>query len=410
MSAVVAPDELECYLLSILDTPDGLDLAESYIAEDQLVLTDVGWRPIQGVQVGQQVLTHRNRWRRVSAVHERGEREVVEVKGRGHPGLQMTPDHELYVRRVRKGLRSVEGHRTVFLQEPEWLPAENLEFGELGQQRVRPTRWATPAVIEPLPVDADLPWDSLDLSWLWVFGRWLADGTVNQHERAGDRAGWHVPLRKQAAVEKALAALGLRHNAQVGNNVSQDIATIRVYGKTMVGWLLRNGGRRADGKRLPSWLLGATDEQRRAVFAGLIAGDGWTDGTGAQHYSTISPALAYGVRLLAASLGYSCSLTRDEQRRAVKFGAERTCATSYRLTMSPSGGQAVFEGGHCWSPVQSRRAAGRALVWDLSVEEDHSFVVEGVVVQPHFGTSPPTAVAAGCGQHSRTGPTTSAFR
>ena len=61
-----------------------------------LILTEDGYKPIEDIRVGERVLTHKKRWRKVTATM-RTERDEMVVKGYGHPGLVCSTGHPFYV-------------------------------------------------------------------------------------------------------------------------------------------------------------------------------------------------------------------------------------------------------------------------------------------------------------------------
>lgn len=65
------------------------------IGKGQRVITKRGAVPIEDVQVGDKVMTHRRRWRRVKAVKHNGRREVVRMHVGGH-SFVCTPEHKVY--------------------------------------------------------------------------------------------------------------------------------------------------------------------------------------------------------------------------------------------------------------------------------------------------------------------------
>lgn len=64
------------------------------VADDQMVLCrDRGLIPLKEIVVGDSVLTHRRRWRRVDAVHLQGELECLRITTRKGRELDLAPDH-----------------------------------------------------------------------------------------------------------------------------------------------------------------------------------------------------------------------------------------------------------------------------------------------------------------------------
>lgn len=381
--AVEPLTEEEKYLAVLLQDHSGLDQAEFCIGGGQLVITGDGWIPIQDVRVGQLVLTHKNRWRPVSAVYDRGVREVVTVRGQGHPGLVVTPDHQLLVRRARRGTERGDGHRNSVLEPAEWRAPQDFKDLTYRGGKYRSWWWGSPSKAEPLPITpfpevgklrvAFGPWEP---DWLWLFGHWLSEGNVSDN-RAGYSITWSVNPRVLHEVTDRLDNLNLRHSVTNGNNCSDNIDRVAVYSQQLASWLAAEGGRRSSNKRLPAWVLGLPTEGREALFDGLSAGDGTPTPTGGSCYSSTSRQLAFGVRSLATSLGRSASMTHYGEYTS-SFG---TPGLPYWKVTSETGLGKTFAGeGHTWAAVKEITDFGSQSVWDISVEEDHSFVVEGITV------------------------------
>lgn len=381
--AVEPLTEEEKYLAVLLQDHSGLDQAEFCIGGGQLVITGDGWIPIQDVRVGQLVLTHKNRWRPVSAVYDRGVREVVTVRGQGHPGLVVTPDHQLLVRRARRGTERGDGHRNSVLEPAEWRAPQDFKDLTYRGGKYRSWWWGSPSKAEPLPITpfpevgklrvAFGPWEP---DWLWLFGHWLSEGNVSDN-RAGYSITWSVNPRVLHEVTDRLDNLNLRHSVTNGNNCSDNIDRVAVYSQQLASWLAAEGGRRSSNKRLPAWVLGLPTEGREALFDGLSAGDGTPTPTGGSCYSSTSRQLAFGVRSLATSLGRSASMTHYGEYTS-SFG---TPGLPYWKVTSETGLGKTFTGeGHAWTAVKEITDFGSQSVWDISVEEDHSFVVEGITV------------------------------
>jgi hypothetical protein len=424
----VLSDE-EAYLFAILSDNSGLDLAEfawvdhenpddcfrawpfqwtwwrddsplqidQCVAEGQLVLTKTGWWPIEQVLVGTKVLTHQGRWRRVTAVLDQGVRPVVCVRGQGHSdGLMLTRDHQLYARRARRASAPRDGHKGKVLLEPEWLAPGAWEWND-GSGKMH-ANWASPALIEgrPLPSQMvpayrsgrqNLVADCLTPEWLWVYGLFVAEGSTF-FGKGGDRTArtvFSVHPREVREVEERLDKVGLRHSRTTVHNTSA--INVVVNSRPVADWLQIHGGKLAHNKHLAPWVYGLDETCRQAILDGLVFGDGYTrpGPTGRVGYTTVSPALAYGVRLLANTLGYATCVRRVRPpTQGTVAGRVVNQRNSYIVELSKVDDHArrhvQFHGGVAWSPVTAVEDAGTARVYDLEVEDDHSFVVEGVVV------------------------------
>ena len=101
-----------------------------------LILTDEGYLPIEEIKVGMRVLTHLNRWQKVTNVLK-SVKSVSLIKGHGHPGMIVTPNHPFYIRQRKKYHRRPKGINYYFkVEDPKWV--------ELDKIKPIKNLWATP--------------------------------------------------------------------------------------------------------------------------------------------------------------------------------------------------------------------------------------------------------------------------
>lgn len=125
-----------------------------------LILTSEGYKPIELIKVDDLVLTHKRRWRKVTGTHT-STRPLFEIRGHGHQGLRVSPEHPFYVR--RRGSNKAE-----------WAPASMLGRGWY---------WATPTRIPALPTPKDVRSVDIDADALWSIGRELTARSIFSMEK-----------------------------------------------------------------------------------------------------------------------------------------------------------------------------------------------------------------------------------
>jgi hypothetical protein len=369
---------------------DGAALSiDQCIGEGQHVLTRRGWVPIEDIAVGDLVWTHEARWRPVTATWNRGERDVVSVRGYGHPGLIVTGDHPLWARRSRRGTVAADGHRGKILETEEWLAPDAWEFND-GKSRMV-ANWAhcpaglcdVPSV--PVPIRHSRKNhidDPLIPEWLWVYGQFIAQGsTFISKTDLTARFVLSVHPLKADNVAAVLDKLNLNYYR---DERERGVTCLSVNSRGLALWLREEAGHLAAGKQLATWVFGLDDERRRAIFDGLVYGDGHIRPNGRIEYTTISRRLALSVRVLAASLGYTATFQMVERAEMTIEGRVVNCADCYVVGMDLVDGRArsrvVADHGWNWGPVSGIEEAGTARVYDLEVKDDNSFVVENIVV------------------------------
>jgi site-specific DNA-cytosine methylase len=415
------------------------------------ILTARGVIPIEGVQMGDMVLTHRGRWRPVTRLM-RNVSDTVIVRGHGHNALETTPEHPFYARRASRVWHSgVRDYKRELADGREWVEAKNLDSHF----------WASPLSFgEPVPVPPVGGRGAVFTpGFWWMAGRWLGDGYVRITEAEGTPLPPVSRRRSQPAGSACImcpnparprgnsAALASpycsaackrrgarknpdpavsRHDVYIccGDHEADGLgarlaavappsgvragggelrwrrthpATVTVYETSHAGlaeWLVANFGRHAHGKRLPAWALTMPREWREALLEGYMSADGNVR-NGSARFSTVSRPLAVGIRLLALSLGLPAGLYAPSTRRE---GVIEGRTVPMRELWS--GGwatdptplkrpQHADDGLHRWSAVRSVKEGRRdAEVFNIAVAEDESYVADGIVVHNCTENSP----------------------
>ena len=330
------------------------------LARDSLVLTRGGYKPIQQVQVGEQVLTHKGRWRPVVVVQNTGLRPVVNLRAQGVPGLVLTPDHKVWARK-NTWARARDGAERA---EPKWVPASE-SVGGYVNLKLPPVE--TPSIMDP--------------RYWWTVGRWLADGHIDQRGCAVISYGRHE-------AEMLLPALGdFSGNPPRNTGTAMQIA-LRDSGHKLRR-TLKACGTGAAGKHLPPEAYTLPVEQAQALLEGYLSGDG--------HYrpernrwmaSSVSKELLFGIAMLAQRVhGAIASVYAGRgARTGVIQGRKVAMAADWILSFDISDRRRrksrpfVLDDG-AWKKVRSAEPSGEVETWNLRIEEDESYTAEGCVVK-----------------------------
>lgn len=381
--------EEECYLWALLTDESGLDQAEflwydpdsedgcfrawafqwswwrcthalqidQCFPGDTLVTTSRGQVPIKDIEVGDSVLTHTGNWKPVTYKWDRGPKETVVLKGRGHPGLVTTPNHKFW-------------------------DGEMFSVPRAGSEWASPARFPIGSSVPPLPERAyapgrpsNVPNDRRDPRFLWVYGLFLAEGSNSSSFGEGgavNRTTFSINQDKVPEVESVLDAVEIRYNTQ--KIAKEHCSNIVVNSRQLAEWFVENGGRGAKNKFLAGWVYGLSAQQRQAVFDGAMAGDGYL---ARMEYCTTSKSLAVGLKLLGQSLGlqatFRATAARDNYIDGRLIKGSATYVVAFREAERPD---AI----HSWTPIKSREIGETVRVWDIEVADDHSFVADGIVV------------------------------
>jgi hypothetical protein len=333
------------------------------LAEGSLVLTKSdGYKPIEQVNPGELVLTHKGRWRPVLARQATGKRAVVKLRAQGVPGAVMTPDHKVWARDTRgyidRTFRAAKRH------DPAWVEAAET-VGSFVNRKLAPVE--LPGVADPAV-------------W-WIIGRWLADGHYHQA-----RDGIYLSIGHEK-MEATLKRLGKYAGTprETSSNCSQIL--LRDPDRTLRN-IIKRCGHLAHEKHLPSEAYTLPAEHARALLDGYLSGDGhylpdrrrWTA-------SSVSKELMLGVAYLAQrAYGAVASVYPGRGEREGKIdGRDVHMRADWMLSFDLSDESrrkhtTILDDG-AWLKVRSANPSGEIDTWNLRVAEDESFTAEGMVVK-----------------------------
>ena len=348
--------------LNVQQSKNANDTKHICLARGSMVLTRDGYRPIQDISVGDLVLTHKGRWRPVQVVRNTGVRPVVTIKAQGVPGLTLTPDHNVWTRKVGTLPGAVcHSRRFASSVEPSWVRADEA-VGSYINLKLPP--------VEPLPMS--------DVE-LWLIGRWLADG------HTGVRGDYYVSIgagKLDYFEEVASYYSGAR------NELTATQIRLKNLSSAVID-VLRRCGRGAGGKSIPGDLLALPADQARSLLSGYLSGDGhFLEGRNRWTASSISRTLLLGISMLAQR-AYSAIASLYAGRppgRTTIEGRDVETRQDWILCFDApdarrqKGMPFVLEDG-AWKKVRKAEPAGEVETWCLRVEEDESFTAEGCVVK-----------------------------
>jgi DNA (cytosine-5)-methyltransferase 1 len=331
-------------------------------AAGTMVLTVTGHKPIEEVTEGELVLTHRGRWRRVTATMSRVAPATITLRGQGFPDITTTPEHPFWAR-ARGHTWDNERRRDVRdFGSPAWVPAGEITRDTFVSQ-ILPREHPAP------PVDIDQSED-----FFWLVGRYLADGW---RAISGGKGRVVICASKEEAAE---VEERIRRVFPCTPSVERTVTKFHITRAAFYRWL-EHFGQGADGKRIPGWLFGIDAARARALLDGYASGDGspWQRGWRA---TTVSRGLATGLALLAQlAYGVVASIHEaDVPEATVIEGRVVNQRRQYQLVIPPRNRSAFVEGAVGWKLVRRASSGGPQTVYNLAVEEDESYTADGCVV------------------------------
>ncbi len=306
------------------------------------ILTETGYRPIENISVGDLVLTHKNRWRKVTKTMQT-KRALLSVTGQGSPEIFVSGEHPFYVRSAQTDeAGNADGTNAAPLSAPRWVKASDLTGKASNTAN---SFLATPNTFDPLPIPGISSLQNGQVSLdavMWIAGHYLATGSID-----------------------------LGGHREIASSDDQD----SIESKALASWLRGQFGDESEEKRVPGWALGMEEAYRIALLKGFLGvkDEGPVADKAHETQSTSQP-LVLGLKSLAESLGYAAHI----QRSLETLGKP---AYLLRWSTKTAASEGLRDGGHSWCPLHAVSETGRTeIVYNLSVEEDESYVAQSVVV------------------------------
>ena len=380
---------------------------EFCLEEETTILTKRGLIPIREILVGDEVWTHKNRWRPVTNVIQRA-KPVYRVNGHEHSITEATENHRFYTtgkaRRIipdpRKTLENHSGQQTTMPdlhknKEKAWTKAEDLDF----------TYWASPNIMPfeqaPLPESLVEYSDNPEIynenvqRFFFTVGRFLATGGVDKkddniiaylHDYRGDEADLNEVGSLLAGSWERKAETPFYNVFKLEGNQGADL----------VSWTLEFFST-PDLKRVfPNFMYSIPASCKTAFWNGYIRHADLDTLPNEYVQDNYSREFAVGVKLMLQSIGHTCELhLRDKpsnntvtDKMIAGMVAPPTSTDlqpnstekTYVLQRCNEIYDNFYDEDHRWSVVYNIYEDGEIKnVVDITVEEDHSFVADGQV-------------------------------
>ena len=351
---------------------------------DTLVLTrDSGYKKITEVNCDDFVLTHDNRYKRVTNFLEQGKKEIYRIKAMGFDCLETTSNHRFYIREreisVRTKLRS--------FSEPKWVACENLTKDSflgvaINQESKLPnwdgvecTRGKDTYKKNNLPIHDDRFW--------YLVGRYLGDGWVRRRKERNNHLSGAIICCGKHKLDKFVNEIGdLLHYCLVEDRTVYKLW----FSNKELATFLDCFGEGASNKKLPGFVFSLPVPLLKRLLDGYFDSEGHIDKNNVVTVSSVRRELIYGIAQGVAKVYHQpySIYKRINSETAIIEGRVVHQKNSYTLCFRKEPvkvGEAFYENGYIWFPIREISILNEKKdVFDITVEDDHSFTANGCIV------------------------------
>lgn len=341
--------------------------------KDAWVQTSVGFKHINSIKVGDLVLTREGRFEPVTETMQKIAKHIYEIKIEGKLKFQATGNHPILVRHKHYVWNNKCRRNELRLSEPQWVAVQNLQKGDL-------------VLVNPYEVSNNNSVTNIDA---WLLGRYIADGYYNDSHRKG---------RKNSYNHKVIFCVGYTKCDEFEQHLGKYHAT-KAYDKDnphCIKYIITNmallklvkqAGRGALNKEIPSFVFGWPVELRKAFINGIYSGDGTkSNKANAYAYTTVSSRLAIGLSTLV-ELTYHQGVTIVRTKRPKKYVIENRVVNqhdTYKLQWPKQLAKFVHSrviNNEFWKPIKYIKGVDETVpVYNLEVAHSHTYTVNGICV------------------------------
>ena len=361
------------------------------IAENSMIYTKEGYKPIEDITTNDYVLTDNGTFQKVLFVKDNGIRECFQVNATGTIPFECTSNHKVLVAHQIKNPKRKNRFLVGEITEPEWIEVKDLKKNDrlcmpINQKEIIP-EWSgissdTLRTVGRKKSRNELSEKIKTPEFRYIVGRYIGDGWIVDYNKKNgdsviicDKKDGLVDL--ETKVSKVFKCHGY---------LDTSACKVQICNGEFVEFL-KQFGRGSKGKRLTNIILDLPHDLLESFLMGYIDSDGTYDKRDNRYsISTANKNIAlelsqcitklYGVRPTIVYIKPSKSYLKENGQCINSSGV-------YQVSFKVSQKNKIisFEK-ECkiWFPFRGIKSVGNKHVYDIGVENVHSFTVNNVVV------------------------------
>jgi len=391
-----------------------LGMGSACFHPNQIILTESGPKKISEIKAGKKVLTHLGRYRPVTEVFIRNTDKLFEINCHKLPKstLQVTEEHPILSLENGETKWKAVSQLTKGSLVAVSFPMETKDVSELTITdfvagltvnsndecyysyeggKFNAFKHETKSVKNHAALDFDL---------MRLFGYYLAEGTIsNQNCVRFTFSSDEIDLC-QDTIFLMENKFGISARIEHNSNENRKWVSLRFHSTILAQFFDSIFGTGFNKKIIPAWMLTLPAEKQKGLIIGIGRGDGTSLQNGIGWNTRIvmsNQNLVYGVWQMAMRAGLFCGLGKESMPKLAT-------TQPYRCIIGSDGNELISAiSGNSVQAVQTTRIRSKQLngitftpideikevpyngqVFNLEVEEDHSYVAEGVAVHNCF--------------------------
>ncbi len=345
-----------------------------------MIITDKGYKNIEDIKVGDNVLTHTNTFKKVLKIGS-SLKETIILQAQGMLPTETTDSHPYYIREMKRVWDNTNRTSRRVFSEPEWKNAIDLtqkHFVGINSPKIEKNTL------------------NLDGETCWLLGRYVADGHLRKTKRKN---------RLNSFQYQVVYSIGNDKLQSFKDNVTNRHFSCYPHSKSVhrcvfnsmdfLHFIRDNGfGEEAKNKEIPPIILNLPKNLAKQFLDGYLSGDGYySDKKQSFSASTVSKKLILSLNRLilkvyeTPSTCYKHLPSKEGIIEGRIINQNTIYSTNFRDEVKKQN-KAIFIDDTMWYPVKSCKPTNKIkIVYNLEVEEDNSYTANNVIVHNCQGFS-----------------------
>lgn len=337
-----------------------------------LITTPDGFKPIEEIEVGNEVITGSGNIKKVEKINTRYTNDTVEIKATGCKPIYTTSEHPFLVRKFRRS-----GNNLIY-NDPQWVKASEIKKSDKIALFSKPF--------------GD---KSIDKEVAYIVGRYIGDGWKTSTIRGNCETIKYCICCSYEESEQLERHLDLANIQYYKDNTKRTAQEYSIYttnhnpndNNELLISIISKCGKYAYGKYIPNEVFNWDKQSIESFLLGYFDADGYYDSKRqVVKFTTVSELLAQGISSLLLMFGKKANWHIKRNSSSRIEGRDVKVHTVYELSFLVREPIRKYydydeENNIMWVNVKSVNTNIDGYeVYNMSVEDDHTYIANGVIV------------------------------
>jgi DNA-cytosine methyltransferase len=339
-----------------------------------LILSTRGLLPIEEIQIGDIVLTHKNRWRKVINTTINSRNHYYKVKFNGSPELKVTGNHKIYSRKMIRVWNKKTRTTNREWSQPEWISIEQMREDDFVGFGTWSNKYSSNE-------------KKLTKEECWLIGRYVADGYIINNKRKDKKNSYNNIVSFCVGKEKQKEFLKIAKKSSYHICISEDRTVFKnkITNNRFMNLCL-DCGKGAENKKIPHWIINLPTTLLSEFLKGYMSGDG-SEKEGIYQATSISKILIYQLGQIVHRLykiPYTIYLYERPKTTIIenRIVNQKDTWTIRFSKIKHKQDNSVWIDKNLWGRyVHKEKIKEKILTYNIEVEEDNSYVANNIIVK-----------------------------